>query len=107
MFSKVAIVATLSLALSVAAGDSYKCNTGDIQCCNSLQRSESTSATKLLTTLGMSLQGLTGMIGTGCSPISAVGVGGGASCSQQPVCCENNDFNGLIAIGCTPINTSL
>ncbi|KAF8875137.1 hypothetical protein BD779DRAFT_1678405 [Infundibulicybe gibba] len=41
-----------------------------------------------------------------CSPISAIGLGGN-SCSAQPVCCSNNSFNGIVALGCTPVNLNL
>ncbi|KAF9462399.1 fungal hydrophobin-domain-containing protein [Collybia nuda] len=106
MFSKVALLATLSLALSALAG-STKCNTGEIQCCQSLHQSQQEGVTKLVTLLGAGVQGVKTMVGTNCSPLSVVGVGSGASCTQQPVCCEENKFNGLIAIGCTPANIAL
>ncbi|KAF8204671.1 hydrophobin-251 [Pholiota molesta] len=31
----------------------------------------------------------------------------GTSCSAQPVCCTNDSFNGVVALGCTPININL
>ncbi|KAF9456413.1 hydrophobin [Collybia nuda] len=107
MFSKVAILATLTLALSVAAapsGKEYKCNTGKAYCCNSTHESKSAEGTKMLALLGVATQNISGTFGQGCSPLTGVGIGGGASCKQQPVCCENNQMNGVIVIGCSPIN---
>ncbi|KAG2032424.1 hypothetical protein BDR03DRAFT_970119 [Suillus americanus] len=48
-----------------------------------------------------------GEVGLGCTPISVIGTGDGASCLQQPVCCSNESYNGLVNIGCTPINLIL
>ncbi|KAI0048150.1 fungal hydrophobin [Auriscalpium vulgare] len=64
------------------------CSTGPVQCCNSVQPN------------------LDVIVGITCSPITVIGVGGD-SCTQQTVCCENNNFSGIIAIGCTPINIAL
>ncbi|KAF9465817.1 fungal hydrophobin-domain-containing protein [Collybia nuda] len=111
MFSKVAILATVSLALSVAAapggGSDYKCNTGDIQCCNEVHQTGSARATQLHALVGVVVQDVAGMAGENCSPITAVGLGNGASCKQEPICCENNQMNGLIVVGCSPININL
>ncbi|KDQ26241.1 class I hydrophobin superfamily [Pleurotus ostreatus PC15] len=82
-----------------------QCNTNKIQCCNSVQSSDAPLLTGLLGLLGIVLQGVI-PIGVTCSPISVIGIGGN-SCSAQTVCCENNTFNGVIAIGCTPINIDL
>ncbi|KAH7883033.1 hydrophobin [Phlebopus sp. FC_14] len=85
------------------------CNTGPVQCCNSMQTAGSGGVVDEL----LSLLGLTGSVSSGtsvgmnCSPITVVGTGSGTSCQQQPVCCENNDYNGLINIGCSPININL
>jgi hypothetical protein len=74
--------------------------------------------------LPINLQGTNVPVGVNCDPINVIGAGGN-SCSQQTVCCENNNFvrlllvplplplltaynqSGLIAIGCTPINIGL
>ncbi|THU98558.1 hydrophobin-domain-containing protein [Dendrothele bispora CBS 962.96] len=83
-----------------------QCNTGPVQCCNSIQSASSSTATSLLGLLGIILQDLNVLVGINCTPINVIGIGGN-SCSSQPVCCENNQFEGLISIGCTPININL
>ncbi|PPQ71139.1 hypothetical protein CVT26_010833 [Gymnopilus dilepis] len=83
-----------------------QCTTGDLQCCNSVQQADSAAASALLGLLGIVVQDVTALVGITCSPITVVGVSG-TSCSEQPVCCTDNSFNGLIALGCTPINLNL
>ncbi|KAF8871126.1 fungal hydrophobin-domain-containing protein [Infundibulicybe gibba] len=83
-----------------------QCNTGDIQCCNSVQAAGSSAVSGLLGLLGIVVQDVTALVGVTCSPITAIGIAGN-QCSAQPVCCTNNSFNGLVAIGCTPINVNL
>ncbi|KAJ3512144.1 hypothetical protein NLJ89_g3695 [Agrocybe chaxingu] len=62
--------------------------------------------TLLLGLLGLVVQPINAIVGLTCNPISVIGIGGN-SCTAQPVCCQNNSFNGLIAIGCTPVNLNL
>ncbi|KAI0723498.1 fungal hydrophobin [Earliella scabrosa] len=101
MFSRVAALSTLAfVALAAAASN---CNTGPVQCCNKLERADSAAGAAILSVLGVAVQDVTAKIGLECSPISAVGVGSGNTCSSQPVCCENNNVGGLISIGCAPI----
>ncbi|KJA22758.1 hypothetical protein HYPSUDRAFT_40550 [Hypholoma sublateritium FD-334 SS-4] len=90
------------------SGPSNQCNTGSLQCCQSTQSasSPSTLLSIIFGLLGVVVDGLTGQVGVTCSPITVVGVSG-TSCTAQPVCCTNNSFNGLIALGCTPININL
>jgi hypothetical protein len=45
-------------------------------------------------------------VGFTCSPINTLGLGS-HSCSSQTVCCENNNFKGVVAVGCSPININL
>ena len=48
------------------------------------------------------MDGVTGQLGLGCSPLSVVGAGGGNACSAQPVCCQNNNvvrnFLGILGV---------
>ncbi|KAL1947136.1 hypothetical protein VTO73DRAFT_14097 [Trametes versicolor] len=94
-------VAALALALPILAA-AQSCNTGPVQCCNSLEKSDSAAGTAILSTLGLGLGDVTGQIGLQCSPLSAAGVGS-SSCKSSPVCCQNNNVGGAVSIGCMPI----
>ncbi len=95
---------------TVSAGD---CNTGPIQCCQSVEQvspslpaiafswlfmnacmfqGNSKAATAALGLIDVVLSDVTALVGLTCSPISVIGVGSGDSCSASPVCCENNSF---------------
>ncbi|EPQ53159.1 fungal hydrophobin, partial [Gloeophyllum trabeum ATCC 11539] len=78
------------------------CNTGPVQCCNQVQSAGAPGVTDLLGLLGIVVDGVDAMVGLNCNPISVIGAGGGASCSAQPVCCEDNSHS-LISLGCLPI----
>ncbi|KAF8069847.1 fungal hydrophobin-domain-containing protein [Lyophyllum atratum] len=95
---------TLLLALPLLAAAS-QCNTGEVQCCNSLKNASDENVSSLLGFLNIAVQDLTAQVGLGCSPISAIGIAGN-SCTSQPVCCTGNQFNGLVVVGCTPINVN-
>ncbi|KAL1663878.1 Sc3 protein [Schizophyllum commune] len=95
------VTVTSPPATTTITGNS--CSSGPVQCCNSVQQANSQSASLLLGLLGIVLQDLSVLVGLGCTPITVIGAGGN-ECSSTTVCCENNNFNGLINIGCTPIN---
>ncbi|EAU86723.2 hypothetical protein CC1G_06484 [Coprinopsis cinerea okayama7 len=112
MFSKVITTISLCalfLGVSAAPSDSNQCNGGQVQCCNKVQDSKSLDAgvKGLLGVLNIDLSQLTGQVGVTCTAVNVVGVGGGSHCSNQAVCCNNNNFNGVVALGCTPINVSV
>ncbi|KAG1758153.1 hydrophobin-3 precursor [Suillus occidentalis] len=105
-FFTVVFFAALAVANPLSLRDG-QCNTGDIQCC---QSSTTTSTyNKAAKSLGLVeiAAGVVGQVGLACSPVSVIGTGSGASCNQQPMCCSNNKMNGLVNIGCTPINLKL
>ncbi|KAF8995905.1 hydrophobin, partial [Cyathus striatus] len=83
-----------------------QCNNGTLTCCNSVQAADSPAAIAALKSVGAAVQGVTGQVGLTCSAPTVIGASGN-SCSQQPVCCTNNNFNGVVAIGCTPVNVNL
>ncbi|ESK84166.1 hydrophobin [Moniliophthora roreri MCA 2997] len=120
MFSRIVTLVYAPLALTVftaatctptshgysSTQPASQCNTGPVQCCNSVQSASSAPAATLLGLLNIVLSNLNVLVGITCSPISVLGVGG-TGCNAQPVCCQNNSFNGIVAIGCVPVNINL
>ncbi|KAI0325157.1 hypothetical protein GY45DRAFT_1207940, partial [Cubamyces sp. BRFM 1775] len=88
----------------ISAGE---CNTGSIQCCDQVEDAKSEQMSSIISSLGIDPLSAIGLAGTSCSPIDVLGLGGGSSCNQMPVCCNNNTFQGLINIGCVPIIVDL
>ncbi|KAF5328379.1 hypothetical protein D9619_013267 [Psilocybe cf. subviscida] len=110
---KLAALFTLAIATLAAAtptkrdnSPNNQCNTGKMQCCESVQPADSAQATSLLGLVGTVVHDVSAMVGITCSPISGVGIGGN-SCTAQPTCCTGNSFDGVIVIGCSPININL
>ncbi|KAK0212025.1 hydrophobin-251 [Armillaria fumosa] len=114
MFARISsftVLLTLATAtiLPRGGGSGAACSaTGTAQCCESTQNPSdlSPSTVALLGLLGVVVGDLTADVGLTCSPISVIGVGG-TSCDAQAVCCDDNKFNGVIALGCSPINIGL
>ncbi|KAK0186256.1 fungal hydrophobin-domain-containing protein [Armillaria mellea] len=99
----------ISPVLPRGGTDGAACSaTGTAQCCSSTESASDVSpgVATLFGLLGVVVSDLTANVGVTCSPISVIGVGG-TSCSSQAVCCDNNNFNGLVALGCTPLNVGL
>ncbi|KAH9896893.1 fungal hydrophobin-domain-containing protein [Cubamyces lactineus] len=97
------VAATAAGASAIPRNDGSSCNTGSIQCCDSTVSSQDNSATLLASLLGLDIGGLTGLVGIQCSPIANIGLAA-TSCHQEPVCCENNSYGGLISLGCAPVS---
>ncbi|PPQ94501.1 hypothetical protein CVT25_014155 [Psilocybe cyanescens] len=100
------ILPILAAASGIPRQASNQCNTGFILCCNQVEPANSSIASAILTIFQIAPGSVTGLIGLTCSPISVIGVSGN-SCSAQPVCCTDNSHNGVIALGCTPLNLNL
>ncbi|KAK1234477.1 hypothetical protein PQX77_002331 [Marasmius sp. AFHP31] len=84
-------------------GSSGSCNTGELQCCNSVTTAKDPAAALLIGLLGIVLQDVNVGVGLTCSPITVVG-GGNGGCNAKPVCCQDNSHGGLISVGCIPIS---
>ncbi|KAG1803478.1 uncharacterized protein BJ212DRAFT_1284977 [Suillus subaureus] len=100
------IVALLSLTILVVANDS-QCDTGTIMCCDTKSTYPQTEPT--LTELGLVdiAAVVDAFVALSCSGISVVGTSNGCTANQEPLCCENEKYNGAVNIGCTPINVGL
>ncbi|EGO02335.1 hypothetical protein SERLA73DRAFT_178219 [Serpula lacrymans var. lacrymans S7.3] len=103
MFARISTVVLATLPL-LALAATNQCETGSAYCCNSVQNATDAHASNILEELGIAVDGVTGQVGFGCSPLSVVGVGAGSSCKQEPVCCTKNSFNGAINLGCSPLS---
>ncbi|KIY49461.1 fungal hydrophobin [Fistulina hepatica ATCC 64428] len=93
----------ITFCTAAPAPRSGSCNTGTIQCCNQVQSADDLGLSGLMWLLGM---GIDVPVGLNCDPIPVSGIGS-LACTAQTVCCENNSFSGLIAVGCSPINVPL
>ncbi|EKM76514.1 hypothetical protein AGABI1DRAFT_87237 [Agaricus bisporus var. burnettii JB137-S8] len=112
MYSKLALFVASAFALGAVAapggepapstgGQNSQCDVGKIDCCQSTQDAKSSAVQTLAGLLGIDLGGVTGLVGLTCNGLS------GSSCTAQPVCCTGNSFDGLIVVGCSPINVSV
>ncbi|KAL0948211.1 hypothetical protein HGRIS_010817 [Hohenbuehelia grisea] len=110
MYARTATLLALPLLAAATAiprtEPAGQCNTGSIQCCNSTKKASDPVVGILAGLLGIVLGPITGQVGLTCTPLSVIGLGGN-SCTAQPVCCTGNSFNGLIVLGCSPINLNL
>ncbi|KDQ62791.1 hypothetical protein JAAARDRAFT_190066 [Jaapia argillacea MUCL 33604] len=101
MFTKFSASAII---LALVGSAVAQCNTGSLQCCNSMQNYNSTTVANLLSPLDVVLQGLTGQAGITCSPITVLGGGLESNCDAHPVCCIDNSRGNLISLGCIPFS---
>ncbi|KDR72954.1 hypothetical protein GALMADRAFT_142657 [Galerina marginata CBS 339.88] len=121
MFSRISIALALATMTTLVAATytttvtpspaptsepANQCNSGNLQCCNLVQSSSSSVVGQLIDSLGILIDGGEALVGIACTPIDILGLSQG-SCHSQPVCCQNNDFHGVVAIGCVPIRVNL
>ncbi|KAI9300640.1 fungal hydrophobin-domain-containing protein [Cunninghamella echinulata] len=86
-----------------------QCNTGPVQCCNTLRQYNDfhpEALTSIFNIVGVSAEDvLRGQLGVDCTSVSVAG-GSGQNCNTQPVCCSQVQQNGIVGINCTPINVN-
>ncbi|KAF5352555.1 hypothetical protein D9756_006096 [Leucocoprinus leucothites] len=115
-FLAVAALVSYAVALPTNAGGPTvnQCNVQNQQCCNSVQSADHADTTSTINqglnngllsgvTAGGILNGVSVPVGLDCTPISVLALAGN-KCTAQPVCCSNNTFNGVVAIGCSPLS---
>ncbi|KIJ15947.1 fungal hydrophobin [Paxillus involutus ATCC 200175] len=106
MFSTSLLWIASVVALATADGHS-QCTTGQIVCCNSLTSADAVPDLFSVTGLLATQAGLLGNVGVRCSTLTVIGEGKSCIASQQPLCCTDNNYNGLFSLGCSPINAML
>lgn len=80
MFAKLFTLSALAiLAVATPAPAADACDTGALQCCQSVQPGGSPAVAPILKSIGVVVQDVNIPVGVTCSPISVVGVGSGSS----------------------------
>ncbi|KAI0741748.1 fungal hydrophobin-domain-containing protein [Daedaleopsis nitida] len=109
MFSRLATIVSI-VSLAVLAGaiptngpPPSTCNTGPVQCCNTVEKANHKGVAALCGLLGIALPNPEEYVGLNCSPITLIG-GGGSGCRANTVCCEDNSHGNLISVGCVPVS---
>ena len=111
------ILVRVSDLASPPSTDILSLHIGTPLCCATTGDAQTSSVVKTAATLlGVDLTGITGLVGLTCNPITVMhvdpnmlplfslltnvfynsGVGSGANCAQQPVCCTGTEFKGLV-----------
>ncbi|KLO20323.1 fungal hydrophobin [Schizopora paradoxa] len=89
-----------------ALGNS-QCDTGSLRCCSQVTTPEAYGQTAGLGSVITELLGsISGTIGVSCDSVNVIGASGN-SCSAQPACCTGDTFNGLVTLGCSPVNVNV
>ena len=85
---KPSVLATISFAFLAVATPLRRdqCDTGSLQCCQSVQEADSPAASKILALLGITVQDVTALVGVTCSPITVVGAGTTSWSVFPPLC---------------------
>lgn len=83
------------------------CPPPDLWCCNNTQPVNGGIIAPLLAILGIVVVPITTLCGAGCTSINYLGIGAGGMCTAQPVCCQYNNFSGVVVIGCIPVTPGI
>ncbi|KAJ8587356.1 hypothetical protein M405DRAFT_794251, partial [Rhizopogon salebrosus TDB-379] len=69
-----------------------ECNTGNLECCGRVETVDQYNKIAGLLGLIPIIGHVIGDVGIDCTPISVIGLGQGATCAQEPVCCSNDKY---------------
>ncbi|KAF9053320.1 hydrophobin [Panaeolus papilionaceus] len=98
---------TVTYAPSSTPPPASQCNTDHLYCCNNVEQANNSVIVGLLALINVVVSPITALVGSDCSSINVAGIGSGGACTAQPVCCQNNHFEGVVVIGCTPVTIIL
>ncbi|KAN0073720.1 fungal hydrophobin [Tylopilus felleus] len=105
MFSRLATLLPLAafVAVATAAPNARStCSTGNTVCCNQAFSNPLT----FLPVVGSLISAVVNLdAGITCTPISVLALSG-TSCTSQVACCDNDNFNSLVGVSCSPINVN-
>ncbi len=73
-------LAAFAVAVPTGGDPSNQCNTGSVQCCNSMQSASQPVLSKSLGLINVVVDDVTALVGVDCSPITVVGIAGNSWC---------------------------
>ena len=82
MFSKLFVLSAILAVATAAPGGSEpasSCSTGDLQCCDTVEKASDPAAAGILASIGVVVQDVDALVGLTCSPVTVIGVGSGGS----------------------------
>ena len=81
MFSKLIAISTFAIlaVATPAPAPAASCSTGAIQCCQTVDKADSTAIAPILKSIGVVVQDVNALVGLTCSSVNVVGVGSGGS----------------------------
>jgi hypothetical protein len=91
-------LASLALGALLLTGGTASAQDGELLVCENLNSLDDPATALLLDLLGVPAGSLTDQVGVNCMPYSGGEVGSG-----ELVRCANNSFNGVVALGCVPV----
>ncbi|KAJ6603471.1 fungal hydrophobin-domain-containing protein [Mycena vulgaris] len=99
-FAVASLLASGALAApsTEVARDAFCGDFASLECCNQVVTPNDPSVSVLLGLLGIDPNSTSGNVGVTCTP--AIVIDGTTTCTARLVCCSNNSFNGIIALGC-------
>ncbi|KAL2835285.1 hypothetical protein BDW59DRAFT_6021 [Aspergillus cavernicola] len=107
MHFRISVLTILALASSVLSQIPVAHCPGPVQCCGRHGSAEDPTILSMAQVLGVDIRGTPGtMIALNCNPITVTGQAL-SSCGETPVCCRENLLNGLINVGCVPVELNV
>ncbi|PVF92938.1 fungal hydrophobin [Serendipita vermifera] len=108
MFSMRAIVSYLAAAIFITSAlaaptEINNCNVEQEYCCDQTYDSSDKNALSMFSWIGIVAPVEGPMVGVQCNPIVNI-IGGVKGCQANAVCCSQNNFNGLVNVGCNSIS---
>ncbi|KAG6327186.1 hypothetical protein ID866_11903 [Astraeus odoratus] len=99
------VAAAPEAVVARGGGTTTTCSNGNAYCCNQTFTANQASVTIIQALLGVVVNPIVGpLLGISCSPITVIGGVLQSTCTQQTVCCEGTQFNGLVNVGCNAIS---
>ncbi|KAI3601263.1 hydrophobin 1 [Moniliophthora roreri] len=105
MQHKVAVVGSLATLAAATILPASQCLPPDrqLQYCDFAQTASESPALEIIGLLAIPINDPNVLVGLRCTPFSVWG----STCNPIPLCCKDNDYLGIIAVDCVPVDVNL